>query len=98
MRRCLIFTREKKRLLFPFTTHPVKKAFEALRRALQTRIIKIIIPLNMAKAHAAAIENRHTQSKAAARYFVLRPCRLYYAVTDAAYPAGRRRGSAAQRR
>ena len=55
MRRCLIFTREKKRLLFPFTTHPVKKAFEVLRRALQTQIIKIFIPLNMAKAHAAAI-------------------------------------------
>ena len=68
MRRCLIFTREKKRLLFPFTTHPVKKAFEALRRALQTQIIKIFIPLNMAKAHAAAIQNRFTQSKAAARY------------------------------
>ena len=33
MRRCPIFTREKKRLLFPFTTHPVKKAFEVLRRA-----------------------------------------------------------------
>ena len=48
MRRCPIFT-EKKRLLFPFTTHPVKKAFEVLRRALQTQIIKIFIPLNMAR-------------------------------------------------
>ena len=46
---------QKKRLLFPFTTPSVKKAFEVLRRALQTQIIKIFIPLNMAKAHAAAI-------------------------------------------
>ena len=54
MRRCPIFMGEKW-LLFPFATPSVKKAFEALRRALQTRTIKIFIPLNMAKADAAAI-------------------------------------------
>ena len=63
-------------LPFPATTPPVKMGYRNARRRFCTPKFKIILPLNMARAQAEAIPNRHSTINSVPAVMRAQPMRL----------------------